>query len=40
MTNVKLGFLAEFSFDRVGLVGVYIFMGAHRGLQSGFAEQH
>ncbi|CAE7257584.1 Tmem145 [Symbiodinium natans] len=29
MTNVKLGFLAEFSFDRVGLVGVYIFMGAY-----------
>ena len=29
MMNVKQGFLAEFSFDRVGPIGVYIFMGVH-----------
>ncbi|CAE7377505.1 unnamed protein product, partial [Symbiodinium pilosum] len=29
MTNVKMGFLSEFSFDRVGPIGVYIFMGVY-----------
>lgn len=26
MTNIHLGFLEEFSMDRVGPIGVYIFM--------------